>query len=97
MSAARAAGSTSATFGHCAACGRGLRAGAWRVGEIPYCSAHFARGVEELVLEVATDYATYIQARLDDGSWEVAPEVSPESSFLEAVAALRALRAKVKR
>ena len=97
MSAARAEGAKSAPFGHCAACGRGLRTGAWRVGEIPYCSVHFAKGVEELVLEVATDYATYIQARLDDGSWEVAPEVSPESSFLEAVAALRALRAKVKR
>lgn len=44
---------------------------------------------KNLVLEVALDYATYIREHLDDGSWDEAPEASPEGVFLEACAALK--------
>jgi hypothetical protein len=47
------------------------------------------RAKQEIVLEVAKDYAQYIQEHIDSGDWDVAGEASPESVFLESVRALR--------
>ena len=54
------------------------------------------RKAELLVLEVAAEFATYIQDHIfqheDDGPFVVAPATSPEACFLEAVEAMKALQ-----